>query len=184
MCKEKEKGCVAKKTSPQTKVRRRNDEIIVQSGLYERRYAEEKILWSELRSSCLKSWHIYAGLGRLASYPLSLAAGPLFLDSPKPLSFRGALESTGFCGVESTSMSESESLSAFEDVVGVGSPRGCCGCGCCCCNCCCGCCSGGAAMPLPLAPASVSFFVPESCSLRCLFQSSDIECIRAASSSR
>jgi hypothetical protein len=32
MCKEKEKGCVAKKTNPQTKVRRRNDEIMYKVG--------------------------------------------------------------------------------------------------------------------------------------------------------
>src|SRR5258708_11115548 len=66
-------------------------------------------------------------------------------------------------------MSESESLSAFEDAVGVA------------------CCSCAAATGLLRSRSVVSFkfFVAESCcSLRCLFHSSDIERIRAASSVR
>lgn len=58
---------------------------------------------------------------RPAGYPRSLAAGPLLLASFEPPYLRGPLESGAFCGVVSTSMSESVSVSAL-DVVGVGSP--------------------------------------------------------------
>jgi hypothetical protein len=112
---------------------------------------------------------------RPAGYPRSLAGGPLFFASFEPTYLRGPLESGAFCGVQSTSMSESVSVSAFEDVAGVGSPWG----GCCCCSC-----GGGAALLRP--PPSVSFFdVPGSCSLlRCFFQSLDIVSMRPFSSSR
>jgi hypothetical protein len=106
---------------------------------------------------------MYAGDGGRRGggiYHRTLAAGPFF-DSVKPLFLRGALDGEAFWGEPSTSMSESESLSAFDETVGVG-PRGCsCGVG-----------------------ASAWFFVPESCSPRCFFHSSDIEYMRAASSSR
>ena len=183
----KERMCCQETPPPPTK-KRRNDEIMYKVSSRNVGMLRRKKLYGMNYKELLFGVMAYIRrlVGWTAGYPRSRLAACL-LGSLVPLSFRDALESWGFCGVQSTSMSESLSLSAFEDVAGVGSPpRGCCCCccGCCGCCCCCCCCSCGAA--LLLAPTSVSFFVPkpELGSLRCLFHSSDIERMRAVSSSR
>jgi hypothetical protein len=94
------------------------------------------------------------------------AVVPFFLDSASPLSRRDAALEGGafFVGEPSTSISESESLSAFAEAAGVGSMLDC---------------SCGAD-----AAASVWFFVAASCSRRSRFHLSDNSCMQVVSSVR